>query len=420
MGYRIIEDIETVIDGETDPSLMPLGSHRYLGTWQNPKIGLTDPIHYRGVNYATTTGAIGALNVTDEVVNNWTINYDININDTYTYSNEVNSLKDANNHINNTVATLEYFPIDFATEAVAAENAKDGRAYTTYNNAKEDYLASITANYSRSNISTSSNGNGSAFSYTPAFEGMVIDNGATQNTARLYDAGSHYHSTSNNVDIYHDHSYDAIMQVSWALDNDLHKYIGVYAAAQGMNCAGHYITPNDGYWHMHIPSTVLSDAYVTEYSKNVEVLARIGYNSYSAQYDEANNWALLAAENDKMPIKVHNVWSGNTTINSNATIDITTTTNYPVLVMKQPSMTIGNAQIASNETPSLKVVAIPTTTTVTLTSANVFTLTGVEDIMIDTDSDARYYNLQGVEVEKPSNGVYIMVKGQKATKVFIK
>ena len=410
----------TDLDGETDPSLMPLGSHRYLGTWQNPKIGLTDPIHYRGVNYATTTGAIGALNVTDEVVNNWTINYDININDTYTYSNEVNSLKDANNHINNTVATLEYFPIDFATEAVAAENAKDGRAYTTYNNAKEDYLAGITANYSRSNISTSSNENGSAFSYTPAFEGMVIDNGATQNTARLYDAGSHYHSTSNNVDIYHDHSYDAIMQVSWALDNDLHKYIGVYAAAQGMNCAGHYITPNDGYWHMHIPSTVLSDAYVTEYSKNVEVLAKIGYNSYSAQYDEANNWALLAAENDNMPIKVHNVWSGNTTINSNAKIDITTTTNYPVLVMKQPSMTIGNAQIASNETPSLKVVAIPTTTTVTLTSDNVFTLTGVEDIMIDTDSDARYYNLQGVEVEKPSNGVYIMVKGQKATKVFIK
>lgn len=410
----------TDLDGETDPSLMPLGSHRYLGTWQNPEIGLTDPIHYRGVNYATTTGAIGALNVTDEVVNNWAISYDININGTYAYNNEVNSLKDANNHINNTVATLEYFPIDFATEDVAAENAKDGRAYTTYNNAKEDYLAGITANYSRSNISTSSNGNGSAFSYTPAFEGMVIDNGATQNTARLYDAGSHYHSTSNNVDIYHAHSYDAIMQVSWTLENDLHKYIGVYAAAQGMNCAGHYITPNDGYWHMHIPSTVLSDAYVTEYSKNVEVLAKIGYNSYSAQYDEANNWALLAAEKDKMPIKVHNVWSGNTTINSDAKIDITTTTNYPVLVMNQPSMTIGNAQIASNETPSLKVVAIPTTTTVTLTSANVFTLTGVEDIMIDTDSDARYYNLQGVEVEKPSNGVYIMVKGQKATKVFIK
>lgn len=171
---------------------------------------------------------------------------------------------------------------------------------------------------------------------------------------------------------------------------------------------------------MHIPSTVLSDAYVTEYSKNVEVLAKIGYNSYSAQYDEANNWALLATKNNHMPIKVHNVWSGNTTINSNAKIDITTTTNYPVLVMNQPSMTIGNAQIASNETPSLKVVAIPATTTVTLTSANVFTLTGVEDIMIDTDSDARYYNLQGVEVEKPSNGVYIMVKGQKATKVFIK
>ena len=402
------------LDGETDPSLMPLGSHRYLGTWQNPKIGLTDPIHYRGVNYATTTGAISALNVTDEVVNNWAISYDININGTYAYNNEVNSLKDANNHINNTVATLEYFPIDFATEAVAAENAKDGRAYTTYNNAKEDYLAGITANYSRSNISASSVGNEKTFSYTPAFEGMVIKSEDVQNCALMYDAGSHYFK--NNV--YHAHSYDALMQVSWTLDNELHKYIGIYADAQGMDCAGHYIKPNDGYWHMYIPSTVLTDASVNEYNK--PTLASIAYNAYNGEYSDDNNWALLATKNNHMPIKVHNVWSGNTTINSDAKIDITTTTNYPVLVMTQPSMTIGNAQVAANEAPTLKVIAIPATTTVTLNSANVFALTGVEDILIEADSDARYYNLQGVEVEKPSNGVYIMVKGQKATKVFIK
>lgn len=404
----------TDLDGETDPSLMPLGSHRYLGTWQNPKIGLTDPIHYRGVNYATTTGAISALNVTDEVVNNWAISYDININGTYAYNNEVNSLKDANNHINNTVATLEYFPIDFATKAVAAENAKDGRAYTTYNNAKEDYLAGITANYSRSNISTSSNGNGSAFSYTPAFEGMVIKSEDVQNCALMYDAGSHYFEN----DVYHAHSYDALMQVSWTLDNELHKYIGIYADAQGMDCAGHYIKPNDGYWHMYIPSTVLTDASVNEYNK--PTLASIDYNAYNGDYSDDNNWALLATKNNHMPIKVHNVWSGNTTINSDAKIDITTTTNYPVLVKAQPSMTIGNAQVAANEAPTLKVIAIPATTTVTLNSANVFALTGVEDILIEADSDARYYNLQGVEVVNPSNGVYIMVKGQKATKVFIK
>lgn len=404
----------TDLDGETDPSLMPLGSHRYLGTWQNPKIGLTDPIHYRGVNYATTTGAISALNVTDEVVNNWAISYDININGTYAYNNEVNSLKDANNHINNTVATLEYFPIDFATEAVAAENAKDGRAYTTYNNAKEDYLAGITANYSRSNISTSSVGNEKTFSYTPAFEGMVIKSEDVQNCALMYDAGSHYFK--NNV--YHAHSYDALMQVSWTLDNELHKYIGIYADAQGMDCAGHYIKPNDGYWHMYIPSTVLTDASVKEYNKST--LASIDYNAYNGNYSDDNNWALLATKNNYMPIKVHNVWSGNTTINSDAKIDITTTTNYPVLVKTQPSMTIGNAQVAANEAPTLKVIAIPATTTVTLNSANVFALTGVEDILIEADSDARYYNLQGVEVVNPSNGVYIMVKGQKATKVFIK
>ena len=46
--------------------------------------------------------------------------------------------------------------------------------------------------------------------------------------------------------------------------------------------------------------------------------------------------------------------------------------------------------------------------------------TGVEGITIDNNGTDVYYNLQGVKVDKPSNGVFIKVNGEKATKVFVK
>lgn len=45
--------------------------------------------------------------------------------------------------------------------------------------------------------------------------------------------------------------------------------------------------------------------------------------------------------------------------------------------------------------------------------------TGVEDIEITDSTPLKYYNLQGVEVEKPENGVYIKRQGDKVTKVVI-
>lgn len=46
---------------------------------------------------------------------------------------------------------------------------------------------------------------------------------------------------------------------------------------------------------------------------------------------------------------------------------------------------------------------------------------GVEDIAVDSnDSEAIYYNLQGVRVEKPSNGIFIRRQGNTVTKVLVK
>ena len=51
------------------------------------------------------------------------------------------------------------------------------------------------------------------------------------------------------------------------------------------------------------------------------------------------------------------------------------------------------------------------------------TETGVEDVTIeevDEDAPVEYYNLQGVKVENPSNGIFIKVQGKKSEKVYIK
>ena len=45
----------------------------------------------------------------------------------------------------------------------------------------------------------------------------------------------------------------------------------------------------------------------------------------------------------------------------------------------------------------------------------------VEGIAIDeSDEPASYYNLQGIKVANPSNGVFIKVQGEKASKLFVK
>lgn len=44
---------------------------------------------------------------------------------------------------------------------------------------------------------------------------------------------------------------------------------------------------------------------------------------------------------------------------------------------------------------------------------------GVGEITVDDAAEAVYYNLQGVKVAEPANGVFIKVQGKKATKVYV-
>ncbi len=45
---------------------------------------------------------------------------------------------------------------------------------------------------------------------------------------------------------------------------------------------------------------------------------------------------------------------------------------------------------------------------------------GINDITVDNNAPVVYYNLQGVQVANPSNGIYIRRQGNKSTKVLVK
>ena len=45
--------------------------------------------------------------------------------------------------------------------------------------------------------------------------------------------------------------------------------------------------------------------------------------------------------------------------------------------------------------------------------------TGIEDTMVDANAPVEYYNLQGVKVANPENGIFIKKQGAKATKVIL-
>ena len=45
---------------------------------------------------------------------------------------------------------------------------------------------------------------------------------------------------------------------------------------------------------------------------------------------------------------------------------------------------------------------------------------GIENISIENNAPVEYYNLQGVKISKPTNGIFIKVQGSKASKVILK
>ena len=86
----------------------------------------------------------------------------------------------------------------------------------------------------------------------------------------------------------------------------------------------------------------------------------------------------------------------------------------------------GNIYICGNSGEYLKGFSLPRAEAFTTKAAAKYAFdiiaSGVEKINAEEDTEApvEYYNLNGVKVEKPSNGVFIKVQGNKSSKVYIK
>ena len=85
----------------------------------------------------------------------------------------------------------------------------------------------------------------------------------------------------------------------------------------------------------------------------------------------------------------------------------------------------GNIYICGNSGEYLKGFSLPRSEAFTTKAPSQYSFSvianSIDGISVDSeDAPVEYYNLQGVKVENPSNGVFIKVQGKKSEKVYIK
>ena len=98
--------------------------------------------------------------------------------------------------------------------------------------------------------------------------------------------------------------------------------------------------------------------------------------------------------------------------NFTGTVDGTTLNfrnNYKLASVDAGTYNITVVVTVFNNAPSLYV-----------TNFEKVTSTGIDGVIVDENAPVEYYNLQGVRVANPENGLYIRRQGNKATKVLVK
>ena len=392
-----IKAVDEEYTANTEASDMPMGSHNSI---TNEGVSLTDPVHYRGVNEISADGNFGTLHVTSEVVNFWDIDYDIDLGGDITASyadNKMNNYKNSDGLLKGISTSLTNLPVKFATTDVIAE---DGRIQHEPIDATQTYNATVKVDYTRqannSIPETTVEGivleNEYQFKNSPIFTGLTLS--GDNIVAKLWEQNSShliYGSWDDKVDDYHRYYYDAFMQLNWDNDIDLNHGIGVYAS--GLGCVGHN--------NINVaPTEILSDSWIAQYGQAAtSTINSIGYIDYDGSYCNENNWSEIAAQKCSLPIKVHYVWGGDNKIMSDetATIPVTLTTNYPILVKSAPTLYIGGenataTSLIATDAPSqwIDVVTIPTKTTVSVAGKDI--ITGVGNILVDNNNLFIYPN----------------------------
>ena len=135
----------------------------------------------------------------------------------------------------------------------------------------------------------------------------------------------------------------------------------------------------------------------------------------------------------KITSSIANVRIFNYRVNANGTLSTTFIGEYPMTEQKGRSNAMsfdyaGNLYSVNEGAEDLTVYAIPTdnnTCTTPAKSSLAIELTdqdittGIVEVGVDADAAVEYYNLQGVKVVNPSNGIFIKKQGNKTTKVVL-
>ena len=109
--------------------------------------------------------------------------------------------------------------------------------------------------------------------------------------------------------------------------------------------------------------------------------------------------------------------------NANITsIEFTGTKATPTQMTVDTGKFAGNVWTAEEGKTVSSVVfsAIATTNIKTITVTFNSDPNGIEGVEVENDATIEYYNLQGVKVNNPANGIFIKVQGNKASKVYVK
>jgi hypothetical protein len=125
-----------------------------------------------------------------------------------------------------------------------------------------------------------------------------------------------------------------------------------------------------------------------------------GYTRYDGEtFVEANNWARIAAQNGHLPVHFAN-------------LQATDDDNYEIY---------GEIKVVYpfyyNNTLDCESEELVTTIDIDEVIAKDDIQTGINSVKVDANGEAEYYNLQGVRVYSPANGLYIRKQGNTVSKV---
>ena len=316
---------------------LPLGAKLKTGSDE-----VTNKVTLMSANtFGTKMSVINPLYVTDEVLQNWNIQYTYHIlkNDVEVvdpielaasneeggagiYSNSATVVAD--------VLGLPILKTDWDTHTVlklndAEKATNDNLVKQNYNSATANdvYKTKVDVSYTRkTNAVTASKTDGPISTITmpteSPFNALAVDWGAC--------IGALFQRTSSHFDMdapesnghYYPYFYDAGVQFSWGTYADnLNKYIGFHAVS-GIDCVGHYENASSTTWTQYYAGSVLSDTYVAEYNKTLKnsgvtpFMATIGYDGTNG-----TDWSALASEKRMLPMNIHYVWGGDTWVAPN-------------------------------------------------------------------------------------------------------